>query len=443
MPVNLPDKVRELLKILRQGGYEAYTVGGCVRDSLLDITPHDWDICTSATPEQMKRCFEGLRVIETGIQHGTITVMLDAEPFEVTTFRIDGEYRDNRHPTEVVFVHNLSEDLSRRDFTINAMAYNDELGLADPFGGEADLMARQIRCVGDPDKRFNEDALRILRALRFAAVFGFDIEPLTAESIHKNKELLRHIAAERIQTELNRLLCGQGAASVLREYADVAAVFIPEIVPMIGFDQANPHHIFDVWEHTLQSLTHAPKTLAVRLTLLLHDIAKPVCFSKDENGKGHFYGHPVHSAVMAETILKRLRYDNLTTETVKDLVFYHDIEIKLSAGHTKKLLNKLGPENLLLLLSVKQADYSAQNPDDFHQRLLKLNEFRVLLDKVLSEAQCFTLKDLAVSGSDLIDIGIPQGTGIGEILKALLELVINDTLENRKDALLEAARKMR
>lgn len=442
MLIKLPEKVHRLLDLLHVKGFAAHVVGGCVRDSLMGIEPHDWDICTSATPDEMKLCFAGLRVIETGLQHGTLTVMVENEPFEVTTYREDGEYQDNRHPKKVLFVRSLKEDLSRRDFTINAMAYNEQDGLVDPYGGTSDLEKKLIRCVGAPDTRFDEDALRLIRALRFAAVFGFNIEPATGESIHKSKELLKKIAVERIGSEFGKLLCGQGVEGVLRAYSDVIAVFIPEIVPMIGFRQNNPYHCYDVWEHTIISIASAANNPIVRLTMLLHDIAKPVSFTKDEAGIGHFYGHPSRSAEMAEAILKRLRYDNATTETVKILVLYHDVDLHSNSGYVKRLMNQLGIEKLMLLLDVKLADYRAQNPDHLPERELALTKFRDVFDSVLDEAQCFSMKDLAVNGRDLIGAGIPQGTRIGAILRELLDMVINDVIENEKEVLLKAAKKM-
>jgi tRNA nucleotidyltransferase (CCA-adding enzyme) len=440
MPFKISEKAQKIIDALNQNGFDAYIVGGCVRDSLLGLAPSDWDICTSATPEQMKRCFINWRVIETGIKHGTLTVVMESEPFEVTTYRIDGAYLDNRHPEEVVFVDSLTEDLARRDFTINAMAYNDEKELVDPFDGVKDLTSKLIRCVGDPDKRFHEDALRIIRALRFASVYQFEIAQATAASIHSNKDLLKNIAAERINAEFCKLLCGLGAADILRNYVDVLTVFIPEIMPMIGFKQENPYHGYDVWEHTIISVTSAPKDILLRWTMLLHDIAKPMCFTRDANGIGHFYGHPPKSAEIAEQIMKRLRFDNATAETVKTLILYHDVDLLPTSGAVKKLLNKVGPENAERLLSVKAADYSAQNPEYFIQRVLKLDEFRKKLNTVLKEAQCFSLADLAVDGRDLMAAGVPQGAKIGEILNTLLSRVIAEELANDKEVLLNAAK---
>jgi tRNA nucleotidyltransferase (CCA-adding enzyme) len=435
--------VRKIIGLLAQNGYDGYAVGGCVRDSLLGKAPHDWDICTPATPEEMLRVFEGLRVIETGIKHGTLTVLLDGEAFEVTTYRVDGEYLDNRRPSSVRFVGSLIEDLSRRDFTVNAMAYNEQAGLVDPFSGADDLKAGLIRCVGNPDDRFGEDALRILRALRFASVFGFALEPETSDSIHRNKQLLRNISAERISIELGKLLCGVGAGDILRRYADVIAVFIPEITPMLGFEQYNPYHSFDVWEHTVKSITKAPEDLTLRLVMLLHDIAKPRSFTRDESGRGHFHGHPAQSAELAEQILKRLKFDNQTIEKVKTLVYWHDVRLEVSPRAVKRLLNKIGPEHFKALLLIKLADYGAQNPDYFTLRAQQLDQLRGILETVLKERQCFSMKDLAVTGSDLLALGIPQGGQLGEVLKTLLDMVINDEATNSREELLDIAETLR
>ncbi len=439
MQVSLPEKVRMLLGLLQSNGFDAHIVGGCVRDSLMGIIPHDYDICTSATPGQMKQCFDGLRVIETGILHGTLPVIIDDEPFEVTTYRIDGRYLDRRRPKDVEFVRSLRDDLARRDFTVNAMAYNEKDGLVDLFGGAEDLKLKQLRCVGDPDMRFSEDALRIIRALRFASVLGFEVAPPTAESIHKNKALLKDIAAERIRAEFDRLLCGQGVKSVLLKYADVIEVFIPEIVPLIGFAQHNPYHSLDVWEHTVAGIAYSPNDPVIRLAMLLHDIAKPACFTRDKNGVGHFYGHPGRGAELAETILKRLRYDSRTVNTVKTLVLYHDIGLTASQRNVKKLMNKLGADTLKLLLNVKMSDYRAQSPEYLQERANLLSEVRLMINKVLEEEQCFSLKGLKVSGSDLIRAGIPECTQIGGILHFLLDGVIEGRLQNEKDALMKAA----
>lgn len=341
--IELPEKVRLLMSKLNRRGFAAHAVGGCVRDSLMGIEPHDWDICTSATPDQIKMCLEGLRVLDTGKKYGTLTVILDSEPFEVTSYRIDGAYRDCRRPTEVLFVKSLFEDLSRRDFTINAMAYSEEEGLADPYGGFEDLQKKLIRCVGDPDRRFGEDVLRIIRALRFASVFGFNIEPSTAESIHKNRDLLRIIAAERINAEFKKLLCGHYAETVLRDFADIIAVLIPEIVPMfsfIGFDYGQ-----SLWEHTIKSIGCAPGDLVIRLILLLQNISVP--------GRVPEHGSDASaSADMAEVVMRRMRFENKTIKAVCKLISYRDAQICPGDVCARKLLSKLGPESLGRLIEI-------------------------------------------------------------------------------------------
>ncbi len=437
--VALPDNVRQIIDILARRGYDGYAVGGCVRDSLLGKTPHDWDICTPATPEEMKACFTGLRVIETGVRHGTLTVMLDGTPYEVTTYRVDGDYRDHRHPESVTFVRSLIDDLSRRDFTINAMAYNDKEGLVDPFGGWEDLSAGLIRCVGNPDERFDEDALRILRALRFASVFGFRIEPDTAASLRRQKQLLCHISAERINTELSKLLCGDGAGEILKNYPDIIAVFIPEITPMPGFEQHNPYHRYDVWEHTAVSVQNAPRELVLRLVMLLHDIAKPRCFTRDANGAGHFYGHQAIGAKLAQRILRRLKYDNRTVDTVTMLVRCHDVAIQPDARAVKRLLGKLGPDNFKRLLAVKRADFSAKSADHCARNIEKLDAIQGILQRILEEGQCFRVKDLAVNGSDLLALGFSQDKKLGRALETLLELVISEQVPNDRAQLLKIA----
>ncbi len=317
MQISLPVPVEYVLHTLRRGGYEAYIVGGCVRDALLGFPPADWDVTTSAPPEDIVRLFEGRnRLIETGLKHGTVTILADGMPVEVTTYRIDGKYTDGRHPDSVCFTASLAEDLRRRDFTINAMAYCPEEGLIDCYSGQADLREGIIRCVGVPDIRLQEDALRILRALRFASVLGFSIDGDTADSLRRNRELLANIAAERLAAELNRLLCGRKAGKILLDYSDILGIFLPELSPMVGFAQHNAYHAYDVWEHTARCLQAASPLLPVRLAVLLHDSGKPPCFTMDDNGIGHFYGHPAVSTEIARTVLTRLRYESKTTETV-------------------------------------------------------------------------------------------------------------------------------
>ncbi len=301
--IQIPPHAERILTLLNQAGYKAYVVGGCVRDALLSKTPKDWDICTSALPDEMERVFQGFRVVETGLKHGTLTVVLDGIPYEITTFRVDGAYTDHRHPDGVTFVTDVREDLARRDFTVNAMAYHPAEGLIDAFGGQEDLRRGVIRCVGQPEERFREDALRILRALRFASVYGFTIDEETAKAAHELKETLSLVAAERIRAELGKLLCGQGCGNILRAYRDILGQILPQLVPMFDFPQCTPHHRFDVWEHTVRSVENVPATEVLRFTMLLHDAGKPATFTRDEDGVGHFCGHAACSEKIAEAVM--------------------------------------------------------------------------------------------------------------------------------------------
>ena len=439
MNIAIPDAVLCLMERLTSCGFEAFAVGGCVRDSLLGKTPKDWDVCTGATPDDMKTCFSGLRVLETGLKHGTLTVLSAGRPVEVTTYRVDGPYRDNRRPSEVTFVHDIEQDLSRRDFTVNAMAYHPERGLIDPFGGRGDLAAGLLRCVGDPAARFREDALRILRALRFASVLGFSIEAETARRLHEDRALLKNISAERIGAELYKLLCGVGVRRILLEYPDVLGVFIPELLPMVGFDQNNPHHRYDVWAHTAAAVATAPGEPVLRLVMLFHDFGKPASYSQDKNGIGHFYGHQAKSAELTREILKRLRFDNDTVDTVSALVLHHDATLKPEPRHILRWLGRLGPENYRRLLQIKLADAAAQNPEEYPETVTEIAQIREQLDRVLAEQRCFSLKDLAIGGDDLIALGITQGQRLGAVLKTLLDMVIDGSVDNEREVLLEAA----
>lgn len=435
----LPDEVAYIINTLEAHGHEAYAVGGCVRDGLLGKQPEDWDICTPALPEETMRVFGECRAIETGLRHGTITLMLDNKPFEITTYRVDGTYTDHRRPDSVTFVRDLKEDLSRRDFTINAMAYHPAKGIVDFWDGAGDLKAGLIRCVGEADQRFREDALRVMRAMRFASVLGFAIAGDTAAAMLRNQPLLREIAAERFANEFNRLLLGDGAGAVLGAYIGVITEVIPELAPTIGFEHNNPHHCYDVLTHILTSLDYAPKYLAVRLAMLLHDIAKPACYSERE-GKGHFYGHQQASADMARQILQRLKYDRNTLETVVLLIQHHDVIIPPDERVIRRWLNLLGEENAGLLLQVKRADAMARAPRSRDQRLKELEEAQAALTHVLAQGQCFSYKTLAVNGKDLMALGLPEGRKVGAVLRRLLEKVINGDVENDRAALLELAR---
>ena len=434
MPVIiLPEPVKRIIHTLEAGGFSAWAVGGCVRDALLNTSPTDWDVATSAQPHAVLKAFSGLPTIQTGITHGTVSVIVEGVPYEVTTYRRDGAYTDHRHPDQVRFLTEIEGDLARRDFTINAMAYHPERGLVDPFHGAADLSARLIRCVGDPDQRFKEDGLRLLRALRFASRLRFTLEPATSASLHSNKRLLVHIAPERIQKELNGILLGSGAADVLRAYGDVAGVILPELIPCFGFDQHNPHHQYDVWEHTLHALEATPQSLIPRLAILLHDIGKPACFSLGPDGIGHFYGHQQLSRAISQQILERLRYPTKVLQTVLTLVSLHDVPLPPTRAAILRRLHQMGPETFLNLLLIKQADALAHA--DASCKLSELKRAGALFRSLLAENACFSCKDLAIDGNDLLRLGFPQGPPVGQTLRQLLGEVMDGRLSNEKHAL--------
>lgn len=433
----LPSQVEFALNKLNQAGYEAFIVGGCVRDIMRGEVPADYDITTSAEPEQTKAVFSGERIIETGLKHGTVTLLKEGMPLEITTYRIDGDYTDNRRPNSVKFTKTLTEDLARRDFTVNAMAYSPKTGITDAFGGEDDLKSGIIRSVGDADRRFNEDALRIMRALRFSSVLGFEIEEKTRKSIFINKNLLKNISAERIQVELVKLLSGKNARRVILEYYEVLEVILPEISGMKGFDQKNRWHIYDILNHTALAVEKSPATTVLRLTALLHDCGKVDSFSIDENGIGHFYGHPEVSYKKAKSALARLKFDNATTSEVLPLIKYHDIPIEPTKPAVKKALNLLGPDLFFNLMDIKRADNLAQNIELTKDVLKTIDDIENIAKEIIKNNECFSLKTLAVKGNDLINIGIPAGRELGEHLEFLLDAVISERVKNERDALLK------
>lgn len=434
----IPDFVQNVIRTLNHGGFQAWCVGGCVRDTLLGRIPEDWDVATSAIPAEILRLF-GDHAVPTGLKHGTVTVRTAAQPVEVTTFRSDGAYADHRHPDQVTFSNSLDEDLERRDFTVNAMAMGLDGVICDPTGGTEDLAAGILRCVGNPDVRFDEDALRILRCLRFAAVLEFSIEPQTEQALRRNRMLLRDIAAERIREEFVKLLCGTSAAEVLLDYPDVLEVFLPEIRPTVGFEQCNRHHCYDVWEHTARSVAAVPPDPILRVTMLLHDLGKPQCFTKDSSGNGHFFGHPAVSRRLGETILRRLHFSNRERETILLLVANHDRVIAGTEKSVRRALFRCGECNLRRLFAVKRADNLAQAAA-YHGRQEKINLAESTLDRLLKEDACFSLKQLAVNGRDMMDVGL-QGREVGETLRDLLKTVVNGGLPNNRKVLLTVARK--
>ena len=434
----LPPSVEMLLDKLNQSSFEAYVVGGCVRDMLMGTSVHDYDITTSATPEEVKQVFAMYRVIETGIQHGTVTVLVENEPYEITTFRVESAYSDSRHPDSVQFTRSLTDDLSRRDFTVNAMAYNPIVGLIDPFKGQQDIENGILRCVGNAKERFSEDALRILRLLRFSSVLGFAIEEETEKAAFLLKDKLTFVSEERVAVELCKLLCGKKAGDVIERYVEILGVPIPELLPMAGFDQKNHHHIYDVLRHTAVAVDAIAPKKELRLAALFHDIGKPSTFSMDEKGVGHFYSHAAKSEEMCDAILARLKFDNATRMVVTRLVKWHDMPIECNEKSVKRTLGKMTPEFFFSLIALKRADNLAQSPA-FRDRQVYYDELEALAKDILARQECFSLKDLAVNGRDLIALGIKEGKEVGLLLCRLLDDVICERIPNQKEALLRQA----
>ena len=432
----LPSQVNTALTLLEGAGHEACVVGGAVRDLLRGAEVHDWDMATSALPEETEAAFSGFPVLETGRKHGTVTVLLDGMPLEITTYRVEGAYSDHRRPDAVAVTSDLREDLARRDFTVNAMAYHPRRGLTDPFGGAADLAAGRIRCVGDLDRRFKEDALRILRALRFAAVFGMEIEENTAGAIHRNRALLGHVAAERICSELTRMLCGSHVGMILEEYPDVLAVPMPEIGPLVGFDQRNPHHCLDAWGHTAAVVSSAPPEPALRWAALFHDLGKPACFAPGPDGVGHFYGHAAKSRELAGAIMSRLKFDKATRDRALFLVEHHDDPIRPTERAVKRAIQRFGVHDLMQLIALFRADALGHSPDAARERLALCDALETLTHRLAGEGDRFTAKDLAVRGGDLLALGY-EGPALGAALDALVEAVVFEGLENKKEVLLD------
>ncbi|AKN31803.1 polynucleotide adenylyltransferase [Clostridium carboxidivorans P7] len=436
----IPQDTKHIMKILKNKGYESYVVGGCVRDSLINREPKDWDLTTNALPEQTLEIFktEGFRVIETGIKHGTVTILMNGNPYEVTTYRVDGEYLDNRHPDNVTFTTSLKEDLSRRDFTINSMAYNEDKGLIDYFNGISDLKSKIIRCVGNADERFNEDALRMLRAVRFSSELEFKLDfEGTFSAIKKNCNLIRNISVERIREEFCKILISHKPSNgvlALKE-TNLLEYILPEIVPCTGFNQHNVHHDKDIFYHTLSVLDNAPNNINIRLAALLHDIGKPKCFTMDDKNIGHFYGHNKVSAEIARKILVRLKFDNKTIDTVYLLIYEHMSKFdKIKPYSIKKFMNRVKIENLESLFELQIADIKglAEEYRDY-SKILSLKD---KCETIIKEKQPLNMKDLNINGSDLINLGIKQGKQIGEILEALLDRVLQNTELNNKEKLL-------
>ena len=438
MHMKIPENVAYIIDQLYAHGFEAFAVGGCVRDCILGREPQDWDITTSAKPDEIKAIFR--RTIDTGIEHGTVTVMLDHVGYEVTTYRIDGTYEDHRHPKEVSFTANLEEDLKRRDFTINAMAYNDKAGLIDLFDGAGDLNRGMIRCVGDALQRFDEDALRMLRAVRFSAQLGFEIDEDTAKAVVLKAPDLKNISAERIQMELVKLLTSAHPEYIHKAYAlGITQVILPEYDAIVGVRQNTPNHIYTVDGHTLAALQNIEADTALRLAMLMHDFGKPAVKQTLENGRDRFYKHPEVSAELTKKILKRLKFDNATTDRVVRLVKWHGLKYSSSEVDLRKALNRVGRDLFDDFLKVQTADVKAKNPEVVPGKLELLKEKRSVYEKIIREQQCFEVKNLAVNGRDLIQAGIKQGPLLGAVLERLLDLVIEDQKLNQKDTLLKLA----
>ena len=442
--IRVPEKGQYIIETIKAAGFDAYVVGGCVRDSILGRQPEDWDITTSARPEQVKALFA--RTIDTGLQHGTVTVMLDKDGFEVTTYRLDGEYEDSRHPKSVSFTPDLREDLKRRDLTINAMAYNEQSGLVDLFGGLEDLNAGVIRCVGDPRERFGEDALRILRAIRFSAQLGYTIEPETLSAVRQLAPALTRISAERIQAELVKLLMSPHPDFLRTAYDNgVTKVFLPEFDRCMQTDQRHPHHCWNVGEHILHSLKEVEADRVLRLALLLHDIGKPAVVTVDENGITHFHGHAAASAKLAEAILRRLKFDHDTIRRVCVLVSYHDYGngVKPDRAKVRRAIHKIGEEAFPWIFSVKRADIMAQSDYLRQEKIENLAGWQALYEEILERQECLFLKDLAVTGTDLMAAGRKPGRELGETLQKLLELVLENPDWNTRQRLMAEAEAMK
>lgn len=436
MKIKLPPSVKMVIDSLHAKGFEAYAVGGCVRDTILGREPDDWDITTSAAPLQVKEIFD--RTVDTGLAHGTVTVLIGSHAHEVTTYRIDGEYEDGRHPKEVVFTSSLAEDLRRRDFTINAMAYNEKEGLVDLFGGIQDLQKKVIRCVGNPTERFGEDALRILRALRFSAQLGFRLDQATLDAILVLAPTLEKISAERIRVELNKLLVSDRPQYMEAVYeSGITKIVLPEFDRMMETPQNNPHHCYSVGKHTLESLKFVPADSILRWTMLLHDIAKPSCHTTDANGTDHFKGHAPAGEKMAKEILMRLKFDNETIRQVTTLIKWHDCRMAPEKPVVRRILNKIGPELFEKLMVVQKADTMAKSMYQREEKLDRIEKVSACMKEILEDGDCISLKTLAISGGDLMQAGIPKGPKIGEYLQAALEKVMDHPEENQKEILLE------
>ncbi|MDO5141905.1 MAG: HD domain-containing protein [Eubacteriales bacterium] len=435
--IALPDAPARAIERLEAAGYESWVVGGCVRDSLRGAQPHDWDLCTAARPDEMRAVFAGERLLETGVQHGTLTLLTADGPLEITTFRADGAYADGRHPDGVRFVGSIEDDLARRDLTVGAMAWHPQRGLCDPYGGLDDLQEGVLRAVGDPDARFREDALRILRTVRFVSQLGFAVEPATAAAMRRQVARLDCVAAERVCTELTGTLCGRFARRALLGLADVLGYVLPELAPMIGCDQRNRHHRYTVWEHSVRAVEQVPAEPALRWAALLHDCGKPACKTIDEQGVGHFYGHPKAGRAIADELLRRLRFSGADRDRILLLVEQHDRPLGDTAQLVRRRLSAIGEARFRDLLALKKGDAVGQGTHP--EAIAALQAIEQQLNDVLAAQACFSLRQLAVDGDDLTALGL-SGPAVGEMLRALLDATIDGQVDNTRTALLALVR---
>lgn len=442
--IRLPNAVEHIINTLESAGFEAYAVGGCVRDSIMGRIPHDWDICTSANPDEMFDIFKNEKIIPTGLQHGTITVLIDNVGYEITTYRIEKDYSDHRRPDSVEFTTILAQDLMRRDFTINALAYNNTTGIVDLFDGLKDIHSRKICTVNSAEERFNEDALRILRAIRFSSQLDFEIDYSVAYQIHQDKYLLDFISKERIQSEFVKIVQSSTLSVQLDLFKDVFAQFIPEIKDMFEFPQNNPYHAYDVWNHTLHAVANAEdKDLITKLAVLFHDIGKPHSYQDGDDGIRHFHGHGRVSAEITDQILRNLKFDNFTRESVVQLISYHDATFEVGTKYVRRWINKIGEEQFIRLLDLREADIKGQSDLNLAERLEKIERIRDCYNQVRPEpVSCFTVKDLAVNGDDLISLGYKPGKTLGSILNLMLERVLSEELDNTKEILIDFAKSL-
>lgn len=437
--IELPPQVIYIIEQLQQKGFEAFAVGGCVRDSIIGRSPQDWDITTNAKPENVKAVFN--KTFDTGLVHGTVTILVDNTAYEVTTYRTEGKYLNNRKPEKVDFVNSINEDLNRRDFTINAMAYNPTQGLVDPFNGLLSIEHKMIRAVGNSEDRFEEDALRMLRAIRFSAQLGYEIEPLTLQAIENHSFLIKNISAERIREELNKTLMADPLAFELLHAAGLLKHIMPELDCCFDIEQHNPYHMYNVALHSLHSASNITHDLSLRWTMLLHDIGKAVTMSVDSEGINHFYGHGSVSVEKAENIMRRLRFDNSSTNKIKHLILHHDRQLGESEKSIRKAIAEIGADLFEAWLQVKKADISAQSSEKAAERLSMLERVYVIYEKIKADKQCLTIKELAVNGNDLIEIGFKQDKALGNILKILFAKVLEKPELNNRAILLELAKR--